>query len=121
MERYRLHEWTNFIATEIHKGFSPLWQLDSAEDEKQRARDRLAKRFDWLAGQIMSGQFLMGRHFTIGDAYLFTVLSWSERTGISLGRWPVLTDYFRSIAVRRSVREALQAEGLPRASAATVQ
>jgi glutathione S-transferase len=120
MDRYRLQEWLNFIATEIHKGFGPLWQSDSRDDEKQRTRDRLAKRFDWLAGQIANRDWVMARRFTIVDAYLFTVLSWSRLTGIDIARRPVLKNYLARVAGRPSVREALDAEGLLKSAEATV-
>ena len=111
-ERYRFQEWLNFIGTEIHKGFGPLWKPDSTEDEKERTRARLAVRFDWLAAQIGERDFVAGPHFTAADAYLFTVLNSSQWTGIDLARWPVLKDYVARIAARPKVREALKVEGL---------
>jgi len=111
-ERYRFQEWLNFIATEIHKGFGPLWKPDSTEDEKERTRARLGVRFDWLAARISGRDFVAGPHFTAADAYLFTVLNWSQWTGIDLGKWPVLKDYVARIAARPKVREALKVEGL---------
>ena len=119
MERYRLQEWLNFIATEVHKGFGPLWKVDSTDDEKQRTRDRLAIRFDWLAAQIAGRDLLMGGRFTVADAYLFTVLNWCQWTGIDLARWPTLEEYVARIAARPKVREALEAEGLLEAAEAT--
>jgi glutathione S-transferase len=111
-ERYRFQEWLNFIATEIHKGFGPLWKPDSTEDEKERTRARLGVRLDWLAAQIGGRDFVAGAHFTAADAYLFTVLNWGQWTGIDLGKWPVLKDYVARIAARPKVREALKVEGL---------
>jgi glutathione S-transferase len=111
-ERYRFQEWLNFIATEIHKGFNPLWKPDSTEDEKQRARARLAARLDWLATQMQLRNFVAGQQFTVADAYLFTTLNWGQWTGVDLARWPVLKDYVTRIAARPQVREALKAEGL---------
>ena len=112
MERYRFQEWLNFIATEIHKGFSPLWKPDSTEDEKERTRARLGLRFDWLSAQMRGRDFVAGPHFTAADAYLFTVLNWGQWTGIDLTKWPVLKDYVARIAARPKVREALKVEGL---------
>ena len=78
------------------------------------ARDGLraivVKRLDWLAGQL-TGPFLMGERFTVADAYLFTVLTWSKTRGIELAKWPALKAYFDRIAARPAVKEALAAEG----------
>jgi glutathione S-transferase len=111
MDRYRLQEWLNFIATEIHKGFGPLWKPDSTEDEKARVRARLGARLDWLARQLEGRDYLTGR-FSIADAYLFTILNWGQWTGVDLAAWPTLKDYVARIAARPRVAEALRAEGL---------
>jgi glutathione S-transferase len=111
MERYRLQEWLNFIATEIHKGFGPLWKADSTDDEKGRVRARLGVRLDWLAGELQGREFLADR-FTIADAYLFTILNWGPWTGVDLSAWPALPAYVARIAARPQVAAAMRAEGL---------
>ena len=117
MERYRFIEWLNFIATEIHKGFGPLWKPDSTEDEKERTRNRLGLRLDWLSQQLVGKDYLMGK-FTVADAYLFTVLNWGQWTGVDLAKWPVLKDYVARVAARPKVQEALKADGLVKSAAA---
>lgn len=112
MERYRLQEWLNFITSEIHKQFSPLFDPATSADWQQAARAALARRFDWISTQLSGKSYLMGEHFTVADAYLFTVLNWAQWTGIDLTRWPVLQDYVARIAARPKVQEALRAEGL---------
>jgi len=112
MERYRFQEWLNFIATELHKGFSPLWKPDSTEDEKERVRARIAVRLDWLATQMQGRNFVAGQQFTAADAYLFTILNWGQWTGVDLAKWPVLKDYVTRLAARPQAREALKVEGL---------
>ena len=112
MARYQLQEWVNFIATEIHKGFGPLWKSDSTEDEKERTRNRLGVRLDWLAGELKGREYVTGKQFTIADAYLFTVLNWGQWTGVDLAKWPVLQTYMARVAARPKVRQALKAEGL---------
>lgn len=116
LERYRLQEWLNFVATEIHKGFSPLWNDAVSDEMKMLARERLFTRFDYLSNQLKQNQFLMGDHYTVADAYLFTVLSWSEPLKIDLSRWPTLRSYVERVRVRPSVQAALKAEGLLKAA-----
>ncbi len=110
-ERYRLQEWLNFITSEIHKQFSPLFDPTMPEEAKEKFRTRLAGRFDWLVEQLQGREYLMGG-FTAADAYLFAVLGWTKFTGPDLARWPVLQDYVARIAARPHVQEALRAEGL---------
>ena len=110
-ERYRLQEWLNFITSEIHKQFSPLFDATMPDAAKEKFRNKLAARFDWLVGQLEGRDYLM-ESFSVADAYLFAVLGWTKFTGPDLTRWPVLQQYVARIAARPHVREALKAEGL---------
>jgi glutathione S-transferase len=111
-ERYRLMEVLNYLTSEVHKGFSPLFKADTPAEAKKIAVDNLAKKFDWLSTQLAARKFLMGDTFTVADAYLFTVLRWTGQVHIDVTRWPVLTAYIARVGERPKVREALHAEGL---------
>lgn len=110
-ERYQLQEWLNFITSEIHKQFSPLFDGTMPEEAKEKFRNKLAGRFDLLAGQLEGRDYLMGS-FTVADAYLFTVLGWTRYTGPDLARWPVLQAYVARVAARPQVQAAMKEEGL---------
>lgn len=112
IERYRLQEWLNFITSEIHKGFSPLFHPAATQEIKDFAVQNLTKKFDWLALQLAGKKFLTGDAFTIADAYLFVVLNWTNFVGIDLGKWPALKEYSARVAARPKVQEAMAAEGL---------
>ena len=112
MERYRLQEWLNFISTELHKQFSPLFAPDTPDAVKQAQQQRLANRFDWLSKQLEGKNWLLGARFSVADAYLFIVLNWCRFFGIELAKWPVLAQYQARVAARPAVQEALRAEGL---------
>ena len=111
VERYRLQEWLNFITSEIHKSFSPLFKPNTPEDYKKIAKENLGARFEWLDKQLAGREYLMGG-FTVADAYLFTVVNWSGFVGIDLAKYPNLAAYQKRVAARPKVREAMQAEGL---------
>ena len=112
MERVRLQEMLNFITSEIHKGFSPLFDATLSAEAKQNFKDKLGKRFDWLTKQLEGKDYLMGSSFTVADGYLFTVLNWGQWVGIDIARWPVLAAYQARVSARPKVQEALKAEGL---------
>jgi glutathione S-transferase len=111
-ERYRLMEILNFITSELHKGFSPLFKQDSPAGVRQAAMDNLTKKLDWLSTHLGGRKYLMGDTFTVADAYLFTVLRWSALVHLDLSRWPSLVAYVARVGERPKVKEALQAEGL---------
>jgi glutathione S-transferase len=108
MARVRLQEWLNFIATEIHKAFAPLFRNDEAA--KEPARARLAERFDFVARTLATQPYLMGEVFTVADAYLYNMLRWTLRTGIDVAKWPALQAFFVRVDARPSVQAALAAE-----------
>ena len=112
MERYHLQEWLNFITAELHKQFSPLFQPTTPAEYKEMLKEKIGKRFDWVAEQLKGKDYLLGSTFTVADAYLFTMLTWTKHVGIDLARWPVLTAYRARVAARPKVREAMIAEGL---------
>ncbi len=112
MERYRLMEWLNFVSSEIHKSYGPLWKPDTPEAAKQSAKDLLGQRFDYLADTLGAKPYLMGDAFSVADAYLFTVLNWTHIHNIDLGKWPALKDYMARIGERPMVKEAMKTEGL---------
>jgi glutathione S-transferase len=112
MARYRLQELLNFITSEIHKGFSPLFDPTLSDEVKEGFKAKLGKRFDWLSTQLDGKPYLMGEQFTVADGYLFTTLNWGQWVGIDLARWPVLSAYHARVAARPAVQTALKAEGL---------
>ena len=112
MERYRLMEWLNFITTELHKGFSPLFNPAMPEEGKAVARTKLTERFTWLNGQLEGHEYLMGSTFTVADGYLFTVLNWPRMVGVDLSALTNLTAFSARVAARPAVQAALKAEGL---------
>jgi glutathione S-transferase len=112
MERVRVQEWLNFITSEIHKSFSPLFSAETPEDYKPVARKKLGARFDWLSTQLKDREFLVGNHYTVADGYLFVVLGWTDHVGMKLADWPVLKEWHARIAQRPAVQKALKEEGL---------
>ncbi len=112
LERYRLMEMLNYVSTEIHKGFSPLWNPKASADWKAAAHANLANRLGWLAQALEGKSYLMGDAFTVADAYLFTVLSWGAHVGVDLGKWPALAAYQARVGHRPKVQQALREEGL---------
>jgi len=112
MERYRLLEWLGFINSDVHRSFSVLFRKDTPPETREAARGTLERHLGYLERAIGARTFLMGEQFSVVDAYLFTVLSWSSRVDIDLGRWPALKRYVERIRQRPNVVAALQSEGL---------
>lgn len=112
LERYRAQEWLAFIATELHKGFSPLFNKELPEAARQISTAALEKKLELVSRALEGKEFLLGDRFTVADAYLYTVLSWAKYVKLDLSRWPALNAYRQRIGVRPSVQAAAKAEGL---------
>ena len=112
LERWRLLELLNYIATEVHKGFGPLWNPASTPEVRDGAIANLSKKFDFLEKQLGDRAYLTGDAFTIADAYAFAVLSWTGHLKVPFDRWPKLQAYMGRVAQRPAVQTALREEGL---------
>jgi len=111
MERVRLLEWLGYLAAEVHHAFSPFFH--TADDaRKSEARETIRKRFAYLASRLDGHDYLMGKGFSVADAYLFVILRWTPLAGIDLKEFPVLDRYRARIAERPSVKAAMRDEGL---------
>jgi glutathione S-transferase len=111
-ERYQLQQWLNFISTEIHKSFSPLFNPVAPEAAKQLAIDILMTRLETVADQLSSQPFLLGENFSVADAYLFVTLNWGQYVNVDISRWPALVRYVDKISKRPAVQKAMKEEGL---------
>jgi len=112
MPRYRLQEWLNFVTSELHKVFAPLFRPNTPEEFVKITKENLANKFNFLDKELGKRPYLMGDKFTVPDAYAFTVVGWSKYKDIDLSRWPNLKAYMDRVAARPKVQEAMKAEGL---------
>lgn len=104
-ERYRMQSWLNYIATELHKGgYSILFDRGAAEEWKEAARAKLAKRLAYVDGALAEQQFLLGNDFGCADAYLFVVLGWSAASNVDLSGFANLNAFVERVAARPSVQ-----------------
>lgn len=113
VERARVNEWLTFINSEVHKGFSPLFNPDTTEAAQEAAKAHIAKRLTYVESQLADGRaYLTGANFTVADAYLFTIVNWTNFKAISLEAYPKLAAFQARVAARPAVQSALGAEGL---------
>jgi glutathione S-transferase len=111
-ERYHLQEWLNFLTSEIHKSFSPLFRPTTPDDYKSIAKANLADRFGYLDRHFATKSHLLGEQFTVADGYAFTLLNWAPRVGIDLTPWANVQAFQKHVGGRPKVQEALKTEGL---------
>lgn len=115
LARARMQEQLNWIGTELHKAFGPLFREGTSEAEKETARIAVAAKFDFIETQLADGRdWLIGGTFSVADAYLFAVSNWANFTGIDLTCWPNLAAFVSRCADRPSVKAVMRAEGLIR-------
>lgn len=110
LERARVQEWLNYIATELHKNFSALFQPDVPDDLRAATEDKLRKRFAIVEKTLEKRGYLTGEHFTVADAYLYTVSSWAEYLQVDVSEFRALNAYVAKVAERPSVVATRKAE-----------
>jgi glutathione S-transferase len=112
LARTQLQSWLNFISSEIHKGFSPLFNAATPMEYKTMAIDRLMTRLKWVDNQLAGKQYLMGEGYSVADPYLFTVTNWAPRVGVDITGFSNLNAYRERVAARPAVQAAMKTEGL---------
>lgn len=112
LARYRVQEWLNYITSEIHKTYSPLFRPNTPDEFKTIARDALQKKYAYVDGKLEAKNYLMGEDFSVADAYLFVVTTWAPHVGVDLSAFKNLNAFMDRMRGRPAVQEALQAEGL---------
>ena len=112
MPRYHMISWLNFISTEVHKNYSPLFSPDASEDLKAGARSRLADRYGYLNTVLAGRDYLLDSGYSLADIYLFVVSNWAGMVKVDLTPFPHVMALVQRVSVRPAVQEALRAEGL---------
>ncbi len=114
LERARLQQHLNFVATELHKSFGPFFSgRDLSADEKDATAQNIGKKLTHFENLFADGRnYLLGDTFSVADSYLFVVTSWTKYTGIDLSPWPKLAVFLRRVSARPAVLASLKAEGL---------
>ena len=110
--RAQLQSWLNFIATELHKGFSPLFSPATPAEYKTVVIDRLQSRLKWLDGELAGKAYLMGERFSVADPYLFTITGWAPHVGVDISGLANLTAFRARVAARPAVQAAMKEEGM---------
>lgn len=109
--RYRLQEWLNFLTSELHKNFSPLFSPVLGDETKAFFRDRLMGKLAYVDEKLAGRDYLMG-NFSVADGYLYTMLRWADAHKFDITALKNLVAYKARVAARPMVQEALKAEGL---------
>ena len=111
-KRYRVLEWLNYIATELHKSFGPLFNPNLPQDVKdQFFKPLLIAKFSYIDKHLLS-KCIAGDTFTLPDAYMFVMLNWAVFFNFDFTKWPHLSNYFIELKKRDSIQKSLQQEGL---------
>jgi glutathione S-transferase len=112
IERYQLMSWLNFIGTEIHKNYSPLFNPAGSDESKENARQNLARRYAYVERMLEGREYLVGTRFSVADGYLFVVTNWAGMLKLDMSAFPNIAAFLKRIAARPAVQQAMKAEGL---------
>jgi glutathione S-transferase len=112
LARVRLQEALNYIATEIHRGYSALFNPTTPAQVREEASASLRKRYVLLDKQLAGRTYLFGDEFTAADAYLFVVTRWAAIVKLDLSGYANLKAFQKAVAARSAVQAAMKAQGL---------
>lgn len=112
LERYRLQEMLAYIGAELHKTYAPLFNSKTSPELREDRVAYLRKRYAYIESALAGRDYLFGDHFTVADAYLFTVTNWSSFLKLDFSEFPNLLAFQKRVASRPAVVAAMTAEGL---------
>ena len=112
IERYQMASWLNFIGTEIHKNYSPLFNPASSDELKAMAKQNLTKRYGYVERMLEGRDYLLGTRFSVADAYLFVITNWAGMHKLDMSAFPNVCAFQQRVSARPGVQAALKAEGL---------
>ena len=112
--RAQVNGWLNFVSSELHKNFAPLFNPTTPADYKPMVTERLLSRFQWVDEQLAGQQYLVGNSFSVADVYLFNVSNWAPLVKVDLSGFANLAAFRAHMAQRPAVQGAMRAEGLIR-------
>ena len=113
LDRYKMQSWLNYSSSEMHKGFSPLFNPAMPDEGKKVSKERLMTRIAHLDAHLAKNDYIMGKSFSAPDAYAFTVLRWTVPMKIDLSAYPHIQAFMKRMQERPAVQAAMKAEGLP--------
>ena len=116
-ERAEQMRWLSFIASDLHKAFSPLFNMNKITDNQTCQESiqtwvfaTIEKYLTLVEKQLTNKSFLISDRFTVADAYLFTVLRWTKAVNFSLEKYPAILHYLENLAKRPSIMAVLARE-----------
>jgi glutathione S-transferase len=112
LERTKLQSWLNFVSSEVHKSFSPLFNPATPEETKKSFRERIGTRFAYVDKHLASNDYLLGKNFSVADAYLFVISNWARGVDVDLAPYANVLAYRKRVGARPAVQAAMKAEGL---------
>ncbi len=110
--RYQMISWLNYIGTEVHKSYSPMFDPSASEEIKERARKNLMKRYEYVERMLEGRDYLVGNQFSVADVYLFVVTNWAGMLKFDMSAFPKLNAFQARIGARPAAQQAMRAEGL---------
>jgi glutathione S-transferase len=111
-ERVRLQEALNYLTSEIHKAYSPLFNPDVLPAVREERLAYLTRRYALIEEQLEGRKYLLGDRFTVADAYLFTLTRWARVVKLDLTGFPNVEAFQKRVGSRKAVLDAMRAEGL---------
>jgi glutathione S-transferase len=111
-DRYKVLEWLNYVATELHKSFGPLFNSTMSQEVKDKSKTLINAKLGFINSHLENSSYLDGNHFTLPDAYLFVILRWAAHFKMNIEELQYLSRYFSELFTRKAIQQSLKEEGL---------
>ena len=110
-KRYEVLQWLNYVATELHKGIGGLFHKDGFGEAGAKKLEEIAKSKLVYLNEALAGKEYVVDSFSISDAYMFVVLSWTQKLNVSLDEYSNIKSYYNRILKIEAVAKSTKDDG----------
>ncbi|MDE1992774.1 MAG: glutathione S-transferase N-terminal domain-containing protein [Rhizobiaceae bacterium] len=113
----RMQAFNSYLASTVHvnhahKGRGYRWTDDPAAIEMMKAKvpQTMGESFALIEEKMLESPWVMGEHYSVADAYLFTLTSWLPGDGVDMARFEKVSAHYARMQERPAVQPALVVE-----------
>ena len=118
-ERAQAQSWLAFIGADLQKSFGPMfmasrWTNDTTVQTEIRksTAEGIHKHLAYIDQALAGKEFILGKQFSVVDAFLFTILGWCKWSEIKTGKYSNIMTYLKRVYDRPAVQKVLAKEDM---------
>lgn len=112
MQAFNSYLCSTVHVAHAHKGRGARWADEPAAHQamQRKVASNMLECFRLIEAHMLQGPWVMGEHYSVADAYLYTISGWLPGDGVDLSALPATRDHRARMEQRPAVQRALAVE-----------